>query len=180
MKYSIIILITLTSLVFSEITPEITQNQNEYSNILENVRLNNGIRFEFAIGQNYESLLLNHNKIPKKVQDWIKNAKSKVNIGRDIDLMYDPTIGGKVKGEIYELAKIARKVIFNYAFLETTLPPTKTLQKVCQTILGMEKCKNELVVPVINKDKLKSEIANKMRILLNKNYKPIVNPLSRF
>ena len=179
MKYSIIILITLTSWVFLAITPVRSQKPNDYTKILENVRLNKGIRFDFSFDRDYKSFLLNHNQIPKKVQDWIKNPNGRSNV-IDIDLMYDPTIGGKVKGEIYELAKIARKVIFNYAFLETTLPPTKTLQKVCQTILGMEKCKNELVVPVINKDKLKSEIATKMRILLNKNYKPIVNPLSRF
>ena len=177
MKYSIIILITLTSLVFSEITPEITQNQNEYSNILENVRLNNGIRFEFAIGQNYESLLLNHNKIPKKVQDWIKNAKSKVNIGRDIDLMYDPTIGGRVKAEIYNLVTLRNKVSFNYALVETSLPPLKSLKKVCQIVLNMEKCRNELVSPVINNDRLRSEIITKMHYLLNRDYKQILNPL---
>ncbi len=180
MKYSIIILITLISLVFSETTPEITHFQNEYSKILENVWLNNGIRFEFSIGRDYKSILLNHNKIPKKVQDWINNAKSKTNIGTDIDLMYDPTIGGKVKGEIYDLSTLGKKVMFNYAFLETTLPPIKIIQKVCQTVLNMEKCKNELVAPVIDKDKLKKEIIIKMRFLLSKNFKAIVNPLPRF
>ena len=179
MKYSIIILITLTSLVFSAITPVRPQKPNDYTKILENVRLNKGIRFDFSLGRDYKSFLLNHNQIPKKVQDWIKNPNGKNNI-MDIDLMYDPTIGGKVKAEIYDLNTFRNKVSFNYALVETSLPPLKSLKKVCQIVLNMEKCRNELVSPVINNDKLKMDIITKMHYLLNRDYKQILNPLPRY
>ena len=175
MKYSIIILITLTSLVFSAITPVRPQKPNDYTKILENVRLNKGIRFDFSLGRDYKSFLLNHNQIPKKVQDWIKNPNGKNNI-MDVDLMYDPTIGGRVKAEIYNLVTLRNKVSFNYALVETSLPPLKSLKKVCQIVLNMEKCRNELVSPVINNDRLRSEIITKMHYLLNRDYKQILNP----
>ena len=173
MKYSIIILITLTSLVFSAITPVRPQKPNDYTKILENVRLNKGIRFDFSLGRD-------HNQIPKKVQDWIKNPNGKNNI-MDVDLMYDPTIGGRVKAEIYNLITLRNKVSFNYALVETSLPALKSLKKVCQIVLNMEKCRNELVSPVINNDRLRSEIITKMHYLLNRDYKQILNPpLPRF
>ena len=179
MKYSIIILITLTSLVFSAITPVRPQKPNDYTKILENVRLNKGIRFDFSLGRDYKSFLLNHNQIPKKVQDWIKNPNGKNNI-MDVDLMYDPTIGGRVKAEIYNLVTLRNKVSFNYALVEASLPALKSLKKVCQIVLNMEKCRNELVSPVINNDRLKMDIITKMHYLLNRDYKQILNPLPRF
>ncbi len=177
MKYSIIILITLTSLVFSAITP--VQKPNDYTKILENVRLNKGIRFDFSLGRDYKSFLLNHNQIPKKVQDWIKNPNGKNNI-MDVDLMYDPTIGGRVKAEIYNLVTLRNKVSFNYALVEASLPALKSLKKVCTIVLTMEKCRNELVSPVINNDRLRADIITKMNYLLNRDYKQILNPLPRF
>ena len=178
MKYSIIILITFTSLVFSAITP--VQKPNDYTKILENVRLNKGIRFDFSLGRDYKSFLLNHNQIPKKVQDWIKNPNGKNNI-MDVDLMYDPTIGGRVKAEIYNLVTLRNKVSFNYALVEASLPALKSLKKVCTIVLTMEKCRNELVSPVINNDRLKMDIITKMHYLLNRDYKQILNPpLPRF
>ena len=180
MKYSIIILITLTSLVFSAITPVRPQKPNDYTKILENVRLNKGIRFDFSFDWDYKSFLLNHNQIPKKVQDWIKNPNGKNNI-MDIDLMYDPTIGGRVKAEIYNLVTLRNKVSFNYALVETSLPALKSLKKVCTIVLTMEKCRNELVSPVINNDRLRADIITKMNYLLNRDYKQILNPpLPRF
>ena len=180
MKYSIIILITLTSLVFSAITPVRPQKPNDYTKILENVRLNKGIRFDFSLGRDYKSFLLNHNQIPKKVQDWIKNPNGKNNI-MDVDLMYDPTIGGRVKAEIYNLVTLRNKVSFNYALVEASLPALKSLKKVCTIVLTMEKCRNELVSPVINNDRLKMDIITKMHYLLNRDYKQILNPpLPRF
>ena len=98
----------------------------------------------------------------------------------DVDLMYDPTIGGKVKAEIYNLITLRNKVSFTYALLETTLPSLKSLKKVCQIVLNMEKCRNELVSPVINNDKLKMDIITKMHYLLNRDYKQILNPLPRY
>ena len=177
MKYSIIILITLTSLVFSAITP--VQKPNDYTKILENVRLNKGIRFDFSFDRDYKSFLLNHNQIPKKVQDWIKNPNGKNNI-MDVDLMYDPTIGGRVKAEIYNLVTLRNKVSFNYALVEASLPALKSLKKVCTIVLTMEKCRNELVSPVINNDRLRADIITKMHYLLNRDYKQILNPLPRF
>ena len=179
MKYSIIILITFTSLVFSAITPVRPQKPNDYTKILENVRLNKGIRFDFSLGRDYKSFLLNHNQIPKKVQDWIKNPNGKNNI-MDVDLMYDPTIGGRVKAEIYNLVTLRNKVSFNYALVEASLPALKSLKKVCTIVLTMEKCRNELVSPVINNDRLRADIITKMNYLLNRDYKQILNPLPRF
>ena len=175
MKYSIIILITLTSWVFLAITPVRSQKPNDYTKILENVRLNKGIRFDFSLGRDYKSVLLNHNQIPKKVQDWIKNPNGKNNV-MDVDLMYDPTIGGKVKAEFCELYTFRNKVSFNYALVETSLPPLKSLKKVCQIVLNMEKCRNELISPVINNNRLREEIITKMHYLLNRDYKQILNP----
>ena len=54
MKYSIIILITLTSWVFLAITPVRSQKPNDYTKILENVRLNKGIRFDFSLGRDFK------------------------------------------------------------------------------------------------------------------------------
>ena len=172
-------MITLTSLVFSAITPVRPQKPNDYTKILENVRLNKGIRFDFSLGRDYKSFLLNHNQIPKKVQDWIKNPNGKNNI-MDVDLMYDPTIGGRVKAEIYNLVTLRNKVSFNYALVEASLPALKSLKKVCTIVLTMEKCRNELVSPVINNDRLRADIITKMNYLLNRDYKQILNPLPRF
>jgi hypothetical protein len=176
MKYSIIILITLTSLVFSRIINLRAQNKKDYAIILENVKLKKGFRFDFSLNKDYKSVISNHNQIPKKVQEWIKIAKPYYDHVKDIDLVYDPTVGGRVKGEIYKLAKYRTKISFIYAFIETPLPPNRYIKRVCQTIYGMEKCRNEFVSPFISKEQLKIEIYNKMNYLLNKDYKVILNP----
>ena len=179
MKYSIIILITLTSLVFSRIINLRAQNKKDYSKILENVKLKKGFRFDFSLNRDYKSVISNHNQIPKKVQNWIKIANPHYELVKDIDLIYDPSVGGRVKGEIYKLARYHTKISFIYAFIETALPPIRTLKRVCKTIMNMEKCKNEFVSPIITKEQLKIEIYNKMNYLLNKDYKVILNPLPK-
>ena len=61
MKYSIIILITLTSLVFSRIINLRAQNKKDYSKILENVKLKKGFRFDFSLNREYKSVISNYN-----------------------------------------------------------------------------------------------------------------------
>jgi hypothetical protein len=176
MKYSIIILITLTSLVFSRIINLRAQNKKDYSMILENLKLKKGFRFDFSLNRDYKSVISNHNQIPKKVKDWIKIANPYYDHVKDIDLIYDPSVGGRVKGEIYKLAKYRTKISFIYAFVESALPPNRVFKRVCKIILNMQKCKNEFVSPIITKEQLKIEIYNKMNYLLNKDYKVILNP----
>ena len=45
-----------------------------------------------------------------------------------------------------------------------------------EIVLNMEKCRNELVSPVINNNRLREEIITKMHYLLNRDYKQILNP----
>ena len=94
--------------------------------------------------------------------------------------MYDPISRVRVKAEIYNLVTLRNKVSFNYALVEAYLPALKSLKKVCTILLTMEKCRNELVSPVINNDRLRADIITKMNYLLNRDYKQILNTLLRF
>ena len=119
--------------------------------------------------------------VPSKVKEWIKDLNaSKINSESNIDLIYNKTIGGYARGDIYYFHKTKEEYTFKYGTADVILGPLKPqrIRKCRSTHINIlkKKCWYETVFPTYDENRFKNYVINRMKLeiqakIYNK-YKP--------
>ena len=99
-------------------------NLYQYSSAIVNITVNKAVQVK-TTEQNYIEEVSKLN-VPAKVKEWVKKLNaSKTNSESNVELVYNQTIGGYARGELYYFRKDKNGFTFKYGTADVILGPLK-------------------------------------------------------
>ena len=120
-----ILTILLLSYVLSKRVPPLNM---EFPNEIGKIKVTKALQVK-TIEEDYIEKI-DKLDVPNKVKEWVKTLNaSKLNSKSNIDLLYNKTIGGYAKGDLYYFYKNKEEYTFKYGSAEVVLKPLKPIKR---------------------------------------------------
>ena len=139
---------------------------HQYASAIEKITVNKALQIQ-TTEQNYIEEVSKLN-VPAKVKEWVKklNNALKKNSESNIELVYNQTIGGYARAELYYFRKDTNGYTFKYGTADVVLGPLKPYKtRRCKRGPPKQrfKCYYETVNPVYDQNSFKNYVISRIR-----------------
>ena len=137
-------------------------NLYQYSSAIVNITVNKALQIQ-TTEQNYIEEVSKLN-VPAKVKEWVKklNNALKKNSESNIELVYNQTIGGYARAELYYFRKDTNGYTFKYGTADVVLGPLKPYKR-RRCTFRPRRCYYETLKPVYDKNNFKNYVIIRIR-----------------
>ena len=180
MKLYLISLILLSTVLSTKIGPTPTRYRppriprpprrfypHQYESAIVNITVNKALQIQ-TTEQNYIEEVSKLN-VPAKVKEWVKklNNALKKNSESNIELVYNQTIGGYARAELYYFRKDTNGYTFKYGTADVILGPLKPYRERRCSYLPVRpprrRCYYVTINPVYDKNHFKNYVISRIR-----------------
>ena len=151
--------------------PPIRFYPHKYASAIQKITVNKALQIQ-TTEQNYIEEVSKLN-VPAKVKEWVKklNNALKKNSESNIELVYNKTIGGYARAELYYFRKDTNGYTFKYGTADVILGPLKPYRerrcyrvpRVNARLPPLLKCYYETVNPVYDQNNFKNYVISRIR-----------------
>ena len=170
MKLYLISLILLSTVLSTKIGPRPIRIRprplpHKYASAIQKITVNKALQIQ-TTEQNYIEEVSKLN-VPAKVKEWVKklNNALKKNSESNIELVYNQTIGGYARAELYYFRKDTNGYTFKYGTADVVLGPLKPYkERRCNGPRHIKPgCYYETIKPVYDKNNFKNYVIIRIR-----------------
>ena len=141
-------------------------NLYQYANAIEKITVNKALQIQ-TTEQNYIEEVSKLN-VPAKVKEWVKklNNALKKNSESNIELVYNQTIGGYARAELYYFRKDTNGYTFKYGTADVVLGPLKPYkERKCNRSPPRNRlrCWDQTVLPTYDQNSFKNYVIIRIR-----------------
>ena len=135
---------------------------NKYASSIVNITVNKALQIQ-TTEQNYIEEVSKLN-VPAKVKEWVKklNNALKKNSESNIELVYNKTIGGYARAELYYFRKDTNGYTFKYGTADVVLGPLKPYKR-RRCTFRPRRCYYETINPVYDQNNFKKYVISRIR-----------------
>ena len=145
---------------------------HQYASAIEKITVNKALQIQ-TTEQNYIEEVSKLN-VPAKVKEWVKklNNALKKNSESNVELVYNKTIGGYARAELYYFRKDTNGYTFKYGTADVVLGPLKPYKRRRCNYRGgrrtkyprpASRCYDETVNPVYDQNSFKNYVIIRIR-----------------
>ena len=139
---------------------------NQYPSAIEKITVNKALQIQ-TTEQNYIEEVSKLN-VPAKVKEWVKklNNALKKNSESNVELVYNQTIGGYARAELYYFRKDTNGYTFKYGTADVVLGPLKPYkERKCKRFFPKNryKCWDQTVIPTYDQNSFKNYVISRIR-----------------
>ena len=167
MKLYLISLILLSTVLSTKIGPRPIRIRprplpHKYASAIQKITVNKALQIQ-TTEQNYIEEVSKLN-VPAKVKEWVKklNNALKKNSESNIELVYNQTIGGYARAELYYFRKDTNGYTFKYGTADVVLGPLKPYKR-RRCTFRPRRCYYETLKPVYDKNNFKNYVIIRIR-----------------
>ena len=171
MKLYLISLILLSTVLSTKIGPRPGFRPrplpHKYASAIQKITVNKALQIQ-TTEQNYIEEVSKLN-VPAKVKEWVKklNNALKKNSESNVELVYNQTIGGYARAELYYFRKDTNGYTFKYGTADVILGPLKPYrERRCSylpTRPPRRRCYYVTINPVYDKNHFKNYVISRIR-----------------
>ena len=176
MKLYLISLILFSTVLSTKVGPRPIRIRprplpHKYASAIEKITVNKALQIQ-TTEQNYIEEVSKLN-VPAKVKEWVKklNNALKKNSESNVELVYNKTIGGYARAELYYFRKDTNGYTFKYGTADVILGPLKPyrerrcyrMSRVNPKLPPLIKCYYETVNPVYDQNNFKNYVISRIR-----------------
>ena len=147
------------------ILPRPRFNLYQYANAIEKITVNKALQIQ-TTEQNYIEEVSKLN-VPAKVKEWVKklNNALKKNSESNVELVYNQTIGGYARAELYYFRKDTNGYTFKYGTADVVLGPLKPYKEtICNGPRHIKPgCYYRTLIPTYNQNSFKNYVISRIR-----------------
>ena len=147
------------------IPPRPRFNLYQYANAIEKITVNKALQIQ-TTEQNYIEEVSKLN-VPAKVKEWVKklNNALKKNSESNVELVYNQTIGGYARAELYYFRKDTNGYTFKYGTADVVLGPLKPYrERRCNGPRHVKPgCYYRTVIPTYDQNSFKNYVISRIR-----------------
>ena len=140
-------------------------NFYQYSSAIVNITVNKALQIQ-TTEQNYIEEVSKLN-VPAKVKEWVKklNNALKKNSESNVELVYNKTIGGYARAELYFFRKDTNGYTFKYGTADVVLGPLKPYkERRCNGPRHVKPgCYYRTVIPTYDQNNFKNYVISRIR-----------------
>ena len=135
---------------------------HKYASAIEKITVNKALQIQ-TTEQNYIEEVSKLN-VPAKVKEWVKklNNALKKNSESNVELVYNQTIGGYARAELYYFRKDTNGYTFKYGTADVVLGPLKPYKR-RRCTFSPRRCYYETLKPVYDKNNFKNYVIIRIR-----------------
>ena len=135
---------------------------HQYASAIEKITVNKALQIQ-TTEQNYIEEVSKLN-VPAKVKEWVKklNNALKKNSESNVELVYNKTIGGYARAELYYFRKDTNGYTFKYGTADVVLGPLKPYKR-RRCTFSPRRCYYETLKPVYDKNNFKNYVIIRIR-----------------
>ena len=135
---------------------------NQSPSAIVNITVNKALQIQ-TTEQNYIEEVSKLN-VPAKVKEWVKklNNALKKNSESNVELVYNQTIGGYARAELYYFRKDTNGYTFKYGTADVVLGPLKPYKR-RRCTFRPRRCYYETIKPVYDKNNFKNYVIIRIR-----------------
>ena len=139
---------------------------HQYESAIEKITVNKALQIQ-TTEQNYIEEVSKLN-VPAKVKEWVKklNNALKKNSESNVELVYNQTIGGYARAELYYFRKDTNGYTFKYGTADVVLGPLKPYkERKCKRFQPKNrfKCWDQTVIPTYDQNSFKNYVISRIR-----------------
>ncbi len=139
---------------------------HKYESAIQKITVNKALQIQ-TTEQNYIEEVSKLN-VPAKVKEWVKklNNALKKNSESNVELVYNKTIGGYARAELYYFRKDTNGYTFKYGTADVVLGPLKPYkERKCKRTppKNRYKCWDQTVIPTYDQNSFKNYVIIRIR-----------------